>query len=417
MLDFFSQKNKKLFIYVFISITCIASLYILFTTNIIHKHFVGGPIENFIDWKLNIQWLECNFYGEDHESCKFDSNYGNIFFVIPFNENLKIFYLKYLPSIFICLFVIIIVFLIQPDNLKKLIIVVLCIFNPTTLLLLERLNFDIVLFFILIFLTYNRIFFINWFLFCFTFLTKVFAITYGLIILIENKSRTFYRLIQILLFNFAIIFFYLIFNYQDFLNTNFRMGAAGYHFLFSLNSIPKLLKYSFNLNYIFSLVLVYSLFLYSVFLNHRFIKNSSLLKNVEIYSYNGKLFVLSVNTILLCFLTYSNYYYREVFLICAIPLLLELNKDYFKFFINFIILRYIFLIFYSFLNVNEISIYGNTTYHVDGIRYFKTTFLFSSYIKGFLDFALMSILSSIVLYLNLNIINNWKSKLFSSKIN
>ena len=131
---------------------------------------------------------------------------------------------------------------------------------------------------------------------------------------------------------------------------------------------------------------------------------------MEIFSNKTKLFLLSVNTLVLCFLIYSNYYYREVFLICALPLLLSLNSKYIKIFINFIIIRYFFLFFYTYLNVNEESMFGETIYYIDGVRYFKDIFLISTYVKGFFDLALMSVLCSCILYLDFQIIKNLKHK-------
>ena len=199
-------------------------------------------------------------------------------------------------------------------------------------------------------------------------------------------------------------------NLNDILQLDVKSASAGYHFLFSLNSIPKLLKYSFDLNYILCLIVVYSIFLYLVFINYKFINNNSLLDRVEIFSNKTKLFLLSVNTLVLCFLIYSNYYYREVFLICALPLLLSLNSKYIKIFINFIIIRYFFLFFYTYLNVNEESMFGETIYYIDGVRYFKDIFLISTYVKGFFDLALMSVLCSCILYLDFQIIKNLKHK-------
>ena len=38
-------------------------------------------------------------------------------------------------------------------------------------------------------------------------------------------------------------------------------GKSGYHYLFSLNSIPKILRYVFNFNYQILIFLTYSLFI------------------------------------------------------------------------------------------------------------------------------------------------------------
>ena len=51
---------------------------------------------------------------------------------------------------------------------------------------------------------------------------------------------------------------YLIINLQtyiDFFN-GLSANKAGYHFLFSLNAMPKILKYSFGFNYILSIIVI-----------------------------------------------------------------------------------------------------------------------------------------------------------------
>ena len=62
---------------------------------------------------------------------------------MPYNENLKLFYLNYLPYITIILFVFTTIFLLNPKNKLEYFIVTLAILNPSTLLLIERFNNDI----------------------------------------------------------------------------------------------------------------------------------------------------------------------------------------------------------------------------------------------------------------------------------
>ena len=45
---------------------------------------------------------------------------------------------------------------------------------------------------------------------------------------------------------------------------NMLPGKAGYHFLYSLNSLPKILKYVFGIKYQILLLIFYSLFIFLV---------------------------------------------------------------------------------------------------------------------------------------------------------
>ena len=91
------------------------------------------------------------------ESC-WPLEYGKLVLLVPYNENLKLFYLNYLPYVTILLFVFTVTFLLNPKNKLEYLFVILTILNPTTLLLIERLNFDIFIFLILIIISLNRIY-------------------------------------------------------------------------------------------------------------------------------------------------------------------------------------------------------------------------------------------------------------------
>ena len=115
------------------------------------KNIVGGPFtESFSDLKYHyIQWLECYRLELNDEICKFsDWDYGMIFLKIPFNPTLKFFYINHLPYITILLFVFTTTFILNPKKKLEYFIIILAILNPTTLVLIDRMNFDIFIVFI-----------------------------------------------------------------------------------------------------------------------------------------------------------------------------------------------------------------------------------------------------------------------------
>ena len=96
----------------------------------------------FGDLKLNILWLKCNYEGfkvfEDN-SCNFvKTNYGPTLFLIPFNEKLEIFYIKFLPYITYLIFIFSSILVNNPKNLIQSSILFVFIYNPAVFLLLER---------------------------------------------------------------------------------------------------------------------------------------------------------------------------------------------------------------------------------------------------------------------------------------
>ena len=239
-------KNKS---NIFLAILLIVIINILLKSDILYDFIWGG--ENlFGDYKLNISWLKWNYLGldvfQDHNGFR-KMSYAPIFLLVPFNLKLETFYLNCLPYITIALLLFSITFLINPKNKIEYTILFLSIFNPSTLLLIERMNFDIFIFLITIFIIFNRVYFINWILIFFLGLVKFYPAILGINIMLENKNRKILMLIFIILGIFLSSILYLYFNYEKyqiiFETTSFK---AGYHYLFSLKTIPKILKYLFH---------------------------------------------------------------------------------------------------------------------------------------------------------------------------
>ena len=407
---------RKNYLNIFFSIILIFLLIFLIHSSLIGKIIWIG--ENlFGDLQIPINWLKCSYLGfdlykESIKSCpSFDGvsfAYGHIFLIIPFNNILEIFYINYLPYLIIITFVFSIILIINPKTKFEYIVVLLCIFNPSTLLLIERMNADIFIFLISIFITFNRFYFLNWFIIYFATFTKVYPIILGINILIENKNRTFKKYIFIILFIIIVSLLYLFIYLDEYLFLLENLGAtkAGYHYLFSLNTFPKLFKYIFHFNYILLILLFYLMF----FLLTKFFYNK--LKNIfskiiiDIHCYKTKLFILGAYISFICYVIFSNYFYREVFLILTLPYLLSLfnlhNNKLLKYLLNLIILKYLFLYIYSYINIHDGII------HIDGIRHFSSKFLLVISIKGFIDFISMSFLGALLILITIGFFNEFK---------
>ena len=183
---FLNYKNQFILYFGYlITLLSILLVFFLFKSGLIHN-VIGGAAEYFVDWKISIKWLECAYLGKNiHQVCD-QVHYGRAFLLIPFNLNIKYFYLNYLPYISMAIFIIIVSVIIKPINVSRIILLNTIVFCPTTLLLFERFNFDIFIFFIIVFISINRIFFLNWLLFIFAFLSKFYPLVLGIIIFIEN---------------------------------------------------------------------------------------------------------------------------------------------------------------------------------------------------------------------------------------
>ena len=415
MVDLFIRYKTNLIIF----ISSLILLYLLFNLDLFTRIMgFDQSIQIFGDYKANIKWLECNYLGFDvykTNSCSSRLSYGPMFLMIPYNVFLGNFYINYLPVIIITLFVFISSVIPKLNNNLQGFIIIFSIFNPSTFLLIERLNFDIFIFLFIFVIAYNKIFFLNWLFIIFFSFSKIYPFVLGLSIFLENQFRSKIKLSLILLFmlTFGLVFLYLNWGiYDQVLNeTNFK---AGYHHLFSLKTIPKIIKYTFHWNYIVlmccNLIIFY--FLIKHFVNN-ILKVNNLIK-IDLFNNQTKLFILSSTLILFCYITFSNFIYREIFLILLFPFLFDLYNSkklqYVKFVFFILLIRYLFLFVYNYYNIFDEIIY------VDGVRNFSNKFLIVAFIKGILDFILMSFIFAVTSILYQRLLHYWISSKKSIKL-
>jgi len=399
---FYKNKTNIVFTIVFIVIVnVLLKSEILYDFVWQHQHGLFG------DYKENIGWLKWNYLGfnvfqDDNDFHKL--GYGPIFLLLPFNLKLEIFYFNYLPYVTIALLLFSITFLINPKNKIQFAVLFLSICNPSTLLLIERMNLDIFIFLIAIFIIFNRVYFINWISIFFLSLAKFYPVILGINIILENKNRKNLMLIFIILTFSLLSILYLYFNFEKYqMVFDATRTKAGYHFLFSLKTIPKILKYFFHWNYIFLVITFLIIFTLLTIYYYKLVKRTNLLDLINIYSSETRLFLLGSYILLFCYLVYSNYYYREIFLILLFPFLFKLhNIKSINFFIYFIIFRYAYLFIYGYVNVHD-----NIT-HINDVRYFSEEFLFIITLKGVIDIFLMSFIGSILFLISKKLIYRFK---------
>ena len=407
----------------------VSTFFVLLSLGIINSNIISNFIWKgdvlFGDYNVLITWLECNYLGYDVytyseiEKCPvfnptYDSIllYGQMWLNLPFNDYLKVFYLKIVPYLAISIFIFATVILINPKNFKEYLILSLCLLNPATIFAFERLGFDIFVFLFLLFLTINRIFILNWILiFCLTFV-KIYPAILGINIFLEDMKRTLRKnlIILVSLIVLSIIYFGIYFDeyYKSLIDGGLNAGKAGYHYLFSLNSLPKIIKYTSNLNYILSILVIYLIF---IMLTRFFYKKLNINFEQVTDKANtcyGKIFILSGYLCLFCFVTFSNYFYREIFLILLLPLIIIISREkrlkIIDYLIIFIIIRYIFIFWYGFLNIND------GIQHEDEKRIFSLQFLVIITLKSLFDFFLMSSIASLLILNTKKIIGeiSWK---------
>ena len=370
------------------------------------SNFIWATHEPFADLKMPINWLECHFLGfnlitTEALNCETGKNisqfnYGYIFLATPYNETLDLFYRDYLPYILIFLFIFLSTKIINPKNNFEITLLYLALLNPSSMLLMERMQLDCIIYISVILIVYNRFYIVNWFLSIYLTLIKIYPIIMLINIFVEKKNRSLKKIFLIFLFLTIITFIYLFINKEaySFMINNMLPGKAGYHYLFSLNALPKIFKYIFNIKYQILLIIFYISFIIITTKFYKTIyKNNHYFKR-ELFTNNSKLFLVGGFLSLFLFISVSSYVYKEIFLILLIPFILEIKNKYgdkfFKTILFIIIFRYIFLFLYAYVNVND-----GITYD-DNQRVFSNIFLIFITLKSLFDFILMSIIASIL---------------------
>jgi len=337
---------------------------------IIYNFFIFPIIKDnqiylFGDWTVILSAIKCKLINYDvfiNNPCDVINRthvYGSILLFIPYFQNLNIFYFLYFPIIVNLIFIAAIISHFRFLNIRDFILPLVFIFNPSTLLLMERLNFDIFIFLIMLLLCYFRKNFLNLFLVSFLTVAKFYPISLVLLFFIKDKSKKF--LVNIIYFIFF-LFLTIILLYLDRANiskivNNVAQFSANYKWsfnFFGFSKIPFLLE-------IFSkdILVIFSIFLFLIFIFFGF--NSPIFKIIEDnylsdkknWNYKETLFLISSGIFVSTYFVFNNWIYREVFLFGLIPLFLELSDISFflKNLVNFIIFRFIYFTLSSFFTI------------------------------------------------------------------
>ena len=402
MNHYYNSNVKKLFI----TLIIFTLIYFTINNNFISL-FIWKLPKLFQDWAVPIDWLRCNsigydIYSSNVKNCTHDlMAYGRVWLIIPYFDTFNIFYYVYFPYLTIFVSIFLILKIINPKDQISWMIFILCIFNPSTILSFERANIDLLIFTLIIIVILNKAFILNWFLYIFLSFLKIYPFFLSLNFFLENKKRSSKKIIFYALLLIFISIIYLFFNYKYDFITFFGGGAiagkAGYQFLWSLNSLAKILKYSLGFNYIVSILLTLIIFIFLIkkFINKINQKRDFLVKNF--FENDGlKIFLIGSYISLFCYIFFSNWSYREIFIILSIPYLYKsslilFNQKNFNYITILIISRYIFIFLYSYLNVNLVP------EHIDGERIFSNYLMIVNFLKSVFDMILMSLIASMAI--------------------
>ncbi len=391
------MNRESLKIIIFFIIT-IFLLYILYYTKylfqIVPPIVVNKQIFMFGDWTAIYSAIKCDnlginvFLENPCDPLKRIHVYGSIFLILPTITKFKLFFFLILPTIFIGIFIILIIYYFRINNFKSSFLYFLSIFNPSTLLLFERLNFDLIIFlglFILVVLKNNIL---KLFTITLLFSMKLWASIYTAIFILKKenlKKKIIYVFITISLYSILILFEY---ENLKLINLSGSQISASKYFIFGISSLEKLIGNNYNFISNNSLILTYAILVISIIVSYMLFGKSL---NIEINNFDEKefrLLILSSLTLIFMFFLFDNVYYREIFILGCIPYFLKYQSmNYNRIIIYFLIFRYL------------IFIAARITFKEFQIDWFY-------YLKNILDIILISNLIIIIFFFSKNVIQN-----------
>ena len=411
------NKNKKK--QIFFLIFSLILIFAFFYTDLIHKSYVPYWKDSFDNWPFktysNFKYFadtqnlfmaaECFksgfdvFYGEciSDYGIKTGHDYGRSLLYLPLiDEDFKSIFLLIYGSILISSLIFIVFKLIKPKSIYENIVCLILIFNPTTLLLFERLNLDLLIFLslvIIVFLKRKYILklLIKFLLFSFKYYPLIFIINFFTENELNLKNKTFYAFLLISISSILVFF-----NLEDlkYVVSDFERVGRNIKFSYSINSFSRIID---HLNIIdknlIKPILILILFIFSTIFYIIFNKKikAPLEKERDFYYPRAKLFLISTNLLIVLYLFFNNNYFREVFFIGVIPYLLIVNNEkclFSKICLSLILFKYFFMILFwpkvIFANIN--------------VDLFAQSILG---IKIFLDYIIILVLISYILKLNI----------------
>lgn len=340
--------KKKLFvtslIFIFFSIFYLSGFFKYYIMPVIYKN----NQQLFYDSQTVSSWIECYKLGYEvikKNECTFNSTiatYGKIILYIPINEYLKFFYNIILPIFSFFFYIFFNFYFNKSKNISHFILILLAICNQRNITAFERGQFDIYIYFLVIYLAYvnknNLIIFGKTLLLSFFSLTKLYPF-----ILISYSFFYKKKFIIIIISCLIPSIFYILFNIEHYKSVISTIPQPSIRWDFSFMALPKHYK---DLDHVYKNIIIFYLSIVIIFILY-FLKNFNKIKfNFDLKQIEEKLFLLSSNLILFCYFFSHNYYYREIFFTLCIPLFIKLSykKNIYFMFCYFFILRYFYII-------------------------------------------------------------------------
>lgn len=363
----------------------------------------------FGDFKYIFENLDCHHKGFDvyqDNSCVLDKGYkygsflySPIFLYLPKipSEIINIL-MPIISTILISTYTFILTKIINPKKFFDYLVLLIVLFSPISLLIIERLNIDIIIFISLFFLVYHSK---NFFFKVFFILLPAFIKFYPSIFIIKFLIEKKISLIQIIKFLLILIvlmtFFFLIFDKIQIIISVIDNVSRSFRYAFSLNTLHKILIFLFDFNnlFLFKILLILSNIIFGIIMYFLFLNNFFKSIDIDCFQKDCQFFILSSLLSVILYLLFSNNFYREVYLIGIIPMLFKFVLTYKSNFARLLFGIYIFKNFY-------LLIFFPYYFNADLDRNYIAQTLIG--IKSILDFCIISMIISLLILLSTKII-------------
>ena len=336
---------KNIFLTLALTLLFACIIYYLFP-KILYSYFIfpihkNNQIYLFGDWSVIIAAIKCKLLNYNvflNNPCDVIGRkhvYGSVLLHIPYFSNFDDFYFIYFPFLINFIFLFVIISHFNLKSFRELLVCAVFVFNPITLLIMERLNFDIFVFLILLFLCKLKKNILNLIFIIFLSLSKFYPLIVSIIFLL-NKEKLKKKLFYFFLALFVIFYFlYLDKNNLKIILGNIDQFSADYQWafnFFALSKIPILLNmFSKNILIVFSILLSFSFFLIGIWFTRINLIVKQISQSDYILCYEEVFFILSASILIFTYFIFNNWIYREVFIFGMIPLCLKNNNQSYLF--------------------------------------------------------------------------------------
>ena len=327
------------------------------------------------DWSTIVNASICDAKGYDvfvNNPCDPFGNrhvYGEILLKLPFVTSYPNFYYLIVPIIIGILFIYTVVSFFSFGNSNQYYwLSFFYILSTPFILALERINIDVLIFLFIVLIAKNKNTLLNHAMIVITSISKFYPICLSIVFFFKKDIKKIILNLSIIL---SIVFLILFFQQENLIKIfNNQKQFAGYGiYEFSFFGLLKSLQ-GFNIALIF-LVLITLLFII-FFYKKDFFCNQKALQLFSLDVFENKLYILSSITIVLCYFSFSNYFYREIFFLGLIPWILKnekkiIDNNFLSFYLYFLTFKFLISTILVFLSRN--NIYPNFETLITGVKH------------------------------------------------